>query len=298
MLDLILAATLAATPPAAAPAAGVPTGAEACAECHEDAVTGFAGNVHARLRAFEVGDAATGCASCHGDPAQHLETGEATTMKKFGDDEKADTAACLDCHGSRHASEWAASLHATETGCTGCHSIHAKKNPESTCDSCHADVRALMVAPSHHPVKEGTMSCASCHNVHVANPGGLKTVERTNDLCTSCHTAQEGPFIFEHAPVVEDCLTCHNPHGSVANNLLLANEPFLCLQCHEFHFHTGLEAEDATSITVGGKPYPNVMGKHGYQRGFATKCTQCHTAVHGSDLPSQTVTGTGKGLAR
>jgi DmsE family decaheme c-type cytochrome len=295
MLSLILATALAAAHP---PALATPAGAEACVECHQAAVVGFAGNVHARLRPFEVGTASTGCSSCHGDAAKHLESGDATTMKHFGDDDKADSTICLDCHGNRHASEWGASVHATEVGCTSCHSVHTAVRAESTCDSCHADVRALMVAPSHHPVKEGKMACASCHDVHAANPGALKTTERTNDLCTTCHTAQEGPFIFEHAPVVEDCLTCHNPHGSVANNLLLANEPFLCLQCHEFHFHTGLGTEDATNITIGGKPYPNVMGEYGYQRGFATKCTQCHTAVHGSDLPSQTVSGIGKGLVR
>ena len=33
------------------------------------------------------------------------------------------------------------------------------------------------------------------------------------------------------------CAVCHDPHGSVANNLLAQNEPFLCLQCHEGHFH-------------------------------------------------------------
>jgi DmsE family decaheme c-type cytochrome len=142
------------------------------------------------------------------------------------------------------------------------------------------------------------MSCGSCHDVHRANQGALKTVERTNDLCTSCHPAQEGPFIFEHAPVAEDCLTCHQPHGSTANNLLAANEPFLCLQCHELHFHTGFKAEEPATVVVGGKPYPNVMGADGNQKAFGTRCTQCHTAIHGSDLPSQTTTGRGKGLVR
>ena len=77
------------------------------------------------------------------------------------------------------------------------------------------------------------MSCADCHNPH----GELTTHERTNDLCLSCHSRYQGPFVFGHAPVEDDCTICHDPHGSVANNLLVQNEPFLCLQCHEGHFH-------------------------------------------------------------
>ena len=46
---------------------------------------------------------------------------------------------------------------------------------------------------------------------------------------------------FEHEPVFEGCDGCHAPHGAVANNLLVQNEPFLCLQCHQPHFHSILE---------------------------------------------------------
>ena len=42
---------------------------------------------------------------------------------------------------------------------------------------------------------------------------------------------------------------------------------------------------------------PNI-GPSGFRQAFATKCTQCHTQVHGSDLPSQTVPGLGGGLTR
>ena len=42
---------------------------------------------------------------------------------------------------------------------------------------------------------------------------------------------------------------------------------------------------------------PNI-GPSGFRQAFTTKCTQCHTQVHGSDLPSQTVPGLGGGLTR
>jgi DmsE family decaheme c-type cytochrome len=297
MLSLLLS-TLLATALAAPAAGGVPADDAACATCHEELAGAFAGTSHARVKAFEVGGGTTGCASCHGDVAKHLDSGDPADVRTFGKDATADSAACLDCHGARGMAEFSASAHAGEAGCTTCHSVHSAKKPDRACASCHADVKAQMRAPSHHPIPEGKMSCASCHDVHKANESALKTVERNTDLCLSCHPSQQGPFIFEHAPVTEDCMICHQPHGSTANNLLVANEPYLCLQCHEFHFHTGYRSEEADPVTVGGRPYPNVMGEHGYQQAFSTKCTQCHTKVHGTDLPSQGVPGRGQALTR
>ncbi len=284
---------------AVAAAAGPPRAWDDCAACHETLTASFRSTVHARLRTFEGPQGVVGCAACHGDPAEHLASGDPDTLTRFGKDLAADSATCLACHARRGFGEWQAAIHAGELGCTSCHTVHAKTAPESRCGTCHGDVVALTTAPSHHPIREGKMSCASCHNVHAANPGALVTNQRTNDLCTSCHAAKEGPFIFQHEPVEEDCSICHTPHGSVANNLLVTNEPFLCLQCHELHFHTGLKANPQTGlVTVGGKRYPNVLGEHGFQRAFGTKCTQCHTQIHGSDMPSQAVTSGGAGLVR
>lgn len=271
----------------------------ACADCHEDVATHFARTTHARIKSWEVGGAEVGCTACHGDPTRHLETGEVEGLVRFSGDPEGDSAACLSCHATRGGEEWAAAAHAHQLACTECHSIHAVTAPTSTCASCHQEVQALMLAPSHHPVKEGKMTCASCHNVHGAAPGALRTEGRVNDLCVTCHQAQEGPFIFQHAPVEEDCTICHAPHGTVADNLLVANEPVLCLQCHSFHFHMGKKPVDtAGTVIVGGKPYPNVLGRYGYIQSFGTKCTQCHTKVHGSDLPSQSVPSQGRNLTR
>ena len=292
LLAVPLLALVAGSPPAsAAPRA------EECTACHEQAVASFLHTTHARIREFETADGITGCASCHGDFANHLETGDPASLHRFGADAAADSQVCLSCH--RDLGEWQATVHAADLACTACHSSHAANQPEKRCATCHADVQAMMFAPSHHPVKEGKMSCASCHDVHRANAGALRTAERSNDLCVTCHAAQQGPFIYQHEPVEEDCLICHQPHGSTANNLLTANEPFLCLQCHELHFHTGLRAvSGSTNVTVGGKVYPNVMGAYGNQMAFGTKCSQCHIRVHGSDLPSNTVTNGGSGLTR
>jgi DmsE family decaheme c-type cytochrome len=143
----------------------------------------------------------------------------------------------------------------------------------------------------------------------------LKTDERVNDLCLECHTRYQGPFVFEHAPVSESCLECHEPHGTVANNLLKQNEPFLCLQCHEAHFHANREAK--VGLVTEFKPGKTITGTmdayedpmtphhiqgrsshHDWPQGMLTKCTTCHQSVHGSDLPSQTGAGHGAALTR
>ena len=135
------------------------------------------------------------------------------------------------------------------------------------------------------------MNCGDCHNPH----GELNTHERTNDLCLSCHTRYQGPFVFGHAPVEDDCTICHDPHGSVANNMLLQNEPFLCLQCHEGHFHMLRESNYSppgeAQSTAADVANPN--GHEGFQMSFGTKCTTCHKVVHGSDFPSQPLSGGG-----
>jgi predicted CXXCH cytochrome family protein len=106
---------------------------------------------------------------------------------------------------------------------------------------------------------------------------------------------------------MEDCLICHNPHGAVADNLLNTNEPFICLQCHQPHFHSGLDAIDGDYTPAGlgaaedFPPYGELSGTSAhdsFKRVMLTKCSQCHQAIHGSDLPAQSIPGQGRSLNR
>ena len=89
-------------------------------------------------------------------------------------------------------------------------------------------------------------------------------------VCYRCHAEKQGPFVYEHPPVTEDCTYCHEPHGTVANNLLRQPATFLCLRCHSGH-----------RAHHGGA---NIDGDIDNQRGFYTDCTVCHKQIHGSDL--------------
>lgn len=312
---------------AQAPPAATAVGADVCATCHEEVAAQFTRSTHGALAGFENKTPHEKCESCHGPGGTHVESGSADDILNFRDagGTRANQA-CLSCHRQGHAMEWAGSSHAQSgVGCTSCHRVHqsrqvvpglmkaeglatshataparkgslAKEQP-GLCYDCHKEQRAQFLQNSHHPVREGLMTCTSCHDAHGTSAGTLRTSERPNDLCTTCHKRQAGPFVFEHAPVEESCMTCHNPHGTVANNLLKQGEPFLCLQCHEMHFHSArVTTGQPFYLPAGGSQ--NTNGVTGFMGAYNTRCSNCHNKVHGSDLPSQGVTGRGKALTR
>ena len=183
---------------------------------------------------------------------------------------------CLKCHTGNatfnlHA--WNTSPHALSgVACEDCHNIHhgpdlivSPKETASMCFRCHQDIKVEFNQLSHHPVPEGKIFCTDCHDPHGGNDKLLRkpTVKET---CTQCHAEKEGPFIYEHAENTENCLICHNQHGSPNDNLLKLRQPFLCLQCHEGHF-----VSPADPIAQRAALY--------------TRCTDCHSQIHGSDLP-------------
>jgi DmsE family decaheme c-type cytochrome len=314
--------------PAAAQAAAF-VGPDTCTTCHQDMAEQFKRSAHGHLAEFERAGQPADCESCHGPGSRHAETGDPGDIRSFADAVGRDASqACLTCHQKDRAMHFAASQHAmSDVGCANCHAIHQsrevqpglmrsegkpalhasapadrgslKKREPELCFQCHNEKRAKMWSPSHHPVREGQMSCSSCHDVHGTGQDNamLKTDERVNELCQTCHASKMGPFVFEHAPVEENCLTCHDPHGTVANKLLKQGEPFLCLQCHEMHFHNARVAPSVPYyLPSGGSTNPN--GASGFQRAFGTRCTVCHTKIHGTDLPSQGITGRGSALLR
>ncbi len=280
------------------------TGDTACFSCHYEMEDHFAKTIHGRIADFEVVGAGKGCESCHGPGSVHAGCADPSQIISFRDISKGEAAAiCLECHTSGTLMDWRGSGHAlSNVACTDCHQAHSTKKKllvneqPDLCYDCHQRIRARTFYPSHHPIQEGKMGCSDCHQPHGSFVKNLKSAERKNDLCLDCHAAKQGPFIYEHPPVVEDCAICHEAHGTVANNLLVQNEPFLCLQCHQFHFHPGKIGDEGTTTDIYGRPLSACT--EGMTMSYTTKCTQCHSRVHGSDLPSQSVPGQGKALTR
>ncbi len=274
-------------------------GDSACADCHEEVVTAFEKSFH--KLSFKHSDEFR-CEACHGAGAAHVDGEDPALILGPGENLAKLEANCLSCHANVMGGIKEHHVNEIGIGCTKCHKIHQPlykgtlvKSEEALCTECHKDVKAKMYLPSHHPVKEEKMGCSDCHKFDGSESA---TPERVNDTCLSCHAQYRGPYVFEHSPVNEDCTICHDPHGSVADNLLKQNEPFVCLQCHQMHFHANLGAVTGEYSEPNHPERSVVSTRTGSKKSMLTKCTQCHPMVHGSDLPSQSISGQGKALTR
>lgn len=276
---------------------------DACADCHTDIGEAFHKTPHGVY--LSSNSSSKNCQSCHGPGSKHVDSNEPADIinpAKINFIEGETT--CLECHKGHEFEGWAMSSHRSgEVRCADCHQIHVAFSVEDDvrhsdkCLDCHANVRAAGFMPSHHPVAEGKMECTDCHNPH-GDVDAFVQDGNIRERCFKCHADMEGPFVYEHAPVAEDCSICHTPHGSVADNLLKVSEPALCLNCHSMHFHAGLESVDGEFGTPQAPDRGGVSTPDGWKKVMLTKCTQCHTEIHGTDMPSQSISGQGKALTR
>jgi predicted CXXCH cytochrome family protein len=273
-----------------------PMGAEACTACHADIAKDFRHAFHAQ-QGVEC-EQCHGPGSLHvaggGDVAKII-----SFKKRSATDANGVCLSCH--ARDEKIRNWVAGAHASnKVRCTECHQTHTYKAGSKTeasldlindvttpgrvgdvenlvpetkammqprwqandaCLRCHQTERGQMSLPYHHPLREGKMSCADCHDPHGGAAGNNLRMANTNQLCLSCHAQYRGPFAYQHPPVTENCMNCHTAHGSPNTNLLTISEPALCLQCHAGH-HNG------ASLPI------------------SDRCTNCHGSIHGSDVPT------------
>jgi DmsE family decaheme c-type cytochrome len=283
------------------PSDAVEVGDETCSMCHSDVSDGFDSNIHFRLAVREEHT----CEACHGPGSKHSEDGDpASIYNPATDYVSTGKNMCVSCHAGTDYSSWRGFAHfEAGDGCSDCHTIHGEqkhllsKQEPGLCFDCHARQRSQARMPSHHPVLEGLVGCSDCHAIH-SEEIKYAVGEGDRELCLSCHASLQGPFIFEHDPVNEDCGICHEPHGTIADKLLVQNEPFLCLSCHSMHFHVTLVGYEGEFSPPQHPERIGVSSTDGMKQAVLTKCTQCHSEIHGSDLPSQSISGAGEALTR
>lgn len=263
--------------------------ARQCNLCHGAQFRGLERNPHSALGSGawqeETGEPIV-CRTCHGDVAEHIRGGGGRRAVFAFREEPAreQNERCLTCHRDTHP-RFDRSPHALAgLACNSCHRQHGTTGVAAllrqlaaridldkvgvssrVCVDCHGEQLAEFSFNERHRLREGVLECASCHDPHApAAPrlGGVKQQQ-----CLGCHADKGGPFVFEHAASrVEGCTACHGPHGS-PNRHMLAHQRVgeLCFTCHatvpQFH---------------GGSPTPRF--------GLDTQCTNCHTAIHGSNF--------------
>lgn len=278
-------------------------GDENClAKCHkhDKVAKDFKQSVHGDQISAETGLPLVNCESCHGpgslavakiDDKQVCDNKTLLPLHEFP--AQAQAMLCLKCHSaasSPNLTNWNSSIHAlNEVSCFSCHQLHkgpqqklGRHEQQQVCEGCHIKVKMEFAQFSHHPVPEHKMACTDCHDPHnSSNESNLRGMQ-IKAVCTKCHMEYQGPFVYEHADVTEDCTNCHNPHGSPNNNLLSVNQPFLCMQCHAGHH--GQRSDQGT------------LDNPSMKQAFFTRCTDCHSSIHGSDVP--TVHGRGTFIAR
>lgn len=214
---------------------------------------------------------------------------------------------CLQCHSrDRYLSNWRGGKHdRADMSCISCHTIHHTKfnteitasrqralqdrsfgmldargvdymltglTVEETCFRCHSDKRKALYQRSTHLLRSennlSKVTCVSCHNPHGGEGRQMLSEPSVNKVCYGCHAEKRGPFLWEHDPVQEDCLTCHMAHGSNFERLLTKRSHQLCQLCHI-----------------------NMLPRHSTVAGFDVftfnrGCVNCHSQIHGSNHPS------------
>jgi len=264
-------------------------GSGECAQCHKEAVASFAATAKGKLflQHPRTAQEALGCESCHGPAKDHAQSGgeERGALITFGKKSPAPVAlrnaTCLSCHGKTARTLWSGSAHeARNVSCTDCHTLMhagsergnlAQGTVMQTCAKCHQQKVSQLTRFSHMPITDGKLECSTCHNPHGSPNEKLLLASSVNQTCFTCHAEKRGPFLYEHAPVVENCANCHDPHGSNKEKLLKVSRPRLCQQCHP-------TAHGATTA----KPADLVTSRFVYNKG----CVNCHVNLHGSNHPA------------
>lgn len=265
-----------------------PKGADSCLMCHKrsEKVMALFGGVHGSMSHSNSPMAQLQCESCHGPLGKHNRGGK-EPMISFGADSKLPAASqnsvCLGCHNDPQQMAWHNSTHnLAEIACADCHQIHAAEDPaldrlkvNDTCVSCHTQEKADIHKRSSHPLKLDQMTCTDCHNPHGSMTESALVKPSLNDTCFECHAEKRGPFLWEHAPVMENCANCHDAHGSVNEDLLNKRVPQLCQECH---------ADDGHGARVVPQ---DGMGAFGAGK----SCLNCHSQIHGSNHPGGSLFG-------
>lgn len=269
-------------------------GSEKCRGCHITAYDRWKETIHAKWKpSFITPEKAKEkkieCESCHGPGSLHVENyKERLFIISFGplskDTIDEQNAACLQCHDKGSLYYWNTGGHGRTMRCVDCHRVMERMSDrhlltgaseKEVCLKCHVDKKGKTFRSPHLSQDEAKMTCSTCHAPHGSDTPKLLTASSVNENCYQCHAEKRGPYLFDHLPVQENCLLCHDAHASVHRSLIKTPQPFLCIECHTNLprvLPSGIDPHDVL----------NPRSRYTYNRG----CLNCHPMIHGSRHPS------------
>jgi DmsE family decaheme c-type cytochrome len=261
------------------------------------------------------------CEECHDEVTKNL--GKTTMGRLFIKHPRNsnEELVCETCHGSGEAhveSQGEQYEGLVRFGPTTTTSIQ-KRN--EACLQCHEKRKLFSWQGSPHEMRN--LACTNCHNVHKASqePYNAKLLAQRTvmDTCKGCHAQQVAAQMrFSHMPLREGkmtCASCHNPHGTFAPKLLMANTlNDLCFKCHaekrgpHLFEHPPVIEDCSNCHNSHGSNFPKMLkapeirlcrgchvnfhelnfggGRRRAPHAAGRACSDCHFNIHGSNHPS------------
>ncbi|MFZ4521376.1 MAG: cytochrome c3 family protein [Bacteroidales bacterium] len=220
-----------------------------------------------------------------------------------------DVPKCTDCHASFPEKQI---MHApVKEGCITCHLTDVNEHPGDTsqglqlsnkvpelCFSCHAELKQdIDTARLVHRATVTKRRCLNCHAPHSSDEKKL-LVRNKKELCLTCHNkdlAPNGTKILNiqqllknssviHPALAGGCTSCHKPHSSTENFLLISAYPSgqyapgkkdnyaICWECHDSDLLELETTSTSTSFRSGERNlhYVHLHGEKG------RSCSICH----------------------
>jgi Flp pilus assembly protein TadD len=188
-----------------------------CLHCHVSGVAAVLPGARNHFAGAPFANGGIGCASCHGDAAEHVRTkGKAAVLNPAKLDAARRDSVCLQCHLEGETAVYRLGR-----------SLATYRPGEALFDSVLYFVREGEIGPNGRATSQyeallqsackrasgDRMTCTTCHDAHGSQTTATaaERVAYYRAKCLSCHTIAK--YAKAHHPEQPDCVTCHMPRG-------------------------------------------------------------------------------------
>ncbi len=197
----------------------LPTDAN-CLHCHTGAVQQPLATAPNAFQDQPFQQAGIGCASCHGNSAEHVRTqGKASMLKLAALTPGKQDSVCLQCHleGDAMVQRPGKSLSTFSPGQelsdTAIYFVNASS--EKSAARAGSQYEALLRSACRRAVGD-RLTCTTCHDPH-STPPPAQRVAFYRAKCLQCHGDSPAFHPAAHHPEQQDCASCHMPSRATSD---------------------------------------------------------------------------------